>query len=55
LQVLTFSGVVRPQLISGKVGIKDFYCGQCRPVFKRVTLERIGEMGSPSEWQSIAQ
>ncbi|GGY77004.1 hypothetical protein ACFFTM_03200 [Pseudoduganella plicata] len=55
LQVLTFSGVVRPQSISGKVGIRDFYCGQCKPVFKRVTLKRISEMGSPGEVQSTAQ
>lgn len=53
LQVLTFSGVVRPQSISGKVGTKDFYCGQCRPVFKRVTLKRIREMGNPGDLQSV--
>ncbi|MCU6500886.1 hypothetical protein LPN04_24090 [Rugamonas sp. A1-17] len=55
LQVLTFSGIVRPQSISGKVGVKDFYCAQCRPVFKRVTLKRISEMDSPGALQSIAQ
>ncbi|MES2114698.1 MAG: hypothetical protein V4578_06080 [Pseudomonadota bacterium] len=53
LQLLTFSGVVRPQSISGKVGIKDYYCGQCRPVFKRVTLKRINEMGRTGELQAI--
>jgi hypothetical protein len=55
LHVLIFSGVVRPQSISGKVGIKDFYCGQCRPVFKRVTLKRIIEMGRTGELQAIPQ
>ncbi|WFR77108.1 hypothetical protein P9875_15395 [Janthinobacterium rivuli] len=53
VQVLIFSGVVRPQSISGKVGIKDFYCGPCRPVFKRVTLKRIVEMGRTGELRAI--
>lgn len=55
LHVLIFSGVVRPQSISGKMGIKDFYCGQCRPVFKRVTLKRINEMGRTGDLQAIPQ
>lgn len=55
LQILTFSSVVRPQTISGKVGIKDFYCDHCSPVFRRITLKRISDMGSPGELQSISQ
>lgn len=53
LQVLIFSGVVRPRSISGKMGIKDFYCGQCKPVFKHVTLKRISDMGGTGELQAI--
>lgn len=55
LKVLTFSGVVRPRSISGKVGVKDFYCSKCKPVFKRVTLKRIEEMGRTGELQAFAQ
>jgi hypothetical protein len=54
-KVLTFSGVVRPQSISGKVGVKDFYCSKCKPVFKRVTLKRIAEMGRTGELQPFPQ
>jgi len=43
LNVLIFSGIVRQQSISGKMGIRDFYCDQCKPVFKRVTLKRFIE------------
>lgn len=52
LQVLVFSGVVGRQSITGKVGIKDFYCAQCKPVFKQVTLKRISDMGSTGELQA---
>jgi hypothetical protein len=55
LHVLIFSGVVRPQSISGKMGIKDFYCGQCRPVFERVKLKRIIEMGPTGALQAVPQ
>jgi hypothetical protein len=55
LKVLTFSGVVRPQSISGKVGVKDFYCSKCKPVFKRVTLKRIKEMGRTGELQAFPE
>jgi hypothetical protein len=53
LQVLTFRGVVRPESISGKMGVKDFYCVQCKPVFKRVKLKRIKEMGRTGELQMV--
>lgn len=55
LKVLTFSGVVRPQSITGKMGVRDFYCGKCKPVFKRVTLKRIEEMGRTGELQAFPQ
>lgn len=55
LKVLTFSGVVRPQSISGKVGVKDFYCSKCKPVFRRVRLKRIEEMGRTGELQAFPQ
>lgn len=53
LHVLIFNGVVRPQSISGKMGIKDFYCDQCRPVFKRVTLKRFIEIRHTRELPAI--
>jgi len=55
LKVIIFSGVVRPQSISGKVGVRDFYCSKCKPVFKRVTLKRIEEMGRTGELQAFPQ
>ena len=55
LKVITFSGVVRPQSIAGKVGVRDFYCSKCKPVFKRVTLKRIEEMGRTGELQAFPQ
>jgi len=55
LKVLTFSGVVLPQSLSGTVGIKDFYCSKCKPVFKRITLPRIEEMGRTGELQAFPQ
>lgn len=54
-KVLTFSGVVRPHSISGKMGVKDFYCSKCKPVFKRVTLKRIEEMGRTGQLQTYPQ
>ena len=55
LKVLTFSGDVRPKSISGRMGVRDFYCSKCKPVFKRVTLKRIGEMGRTGELQAFPQ
>jgi hypothetical protein len=55
LKVLTFSGTVRPKSLSGTVGIKDFYCSKCKPVFKRVMLKRIEEMGRTGELQAFPQ
>lgn len=55
LTVLTFSGVVRQHSISGKVGVKDFYCSKCKPVFTRVTLRRIKEMGRTGELQAFPE
>lgn len=43
LHILTFRGVVRPQSISGKMGTKDFYCDQCKPVFEHVTLKKFND------------
>ena len=55
LKVLTFSGVVRAQSISGTVGVKDIYCSRCKPAFKRVTLKRIEEMGRTGQLQAFPQ
>ena len=55
LKVLTFSGVVRTQSISGRMVVRDFYCTECKPVFKRVTLKRIKEMGRTGELQAFPQ
>lgn len=55
LQVMTFRGVVRPHSISGTVGVKDFYCNKCKPIFKRVTLKRIEEIGRTGELPPILQ
>jgi hypothetical protein len=55
LEVLTFSGVVRPQSILGKMGVKDFYCGKCAPVFTRVKLKRIKEMGRTGDLRDFPE
>jgi hypothetical protein len=55
LQVLTFRGVVRPESITGDVGVKDFYCSKSKPVFKRVRLKRIKEMGRTGELQDFPE
>lgn len=55
LQVLIFSGIVRPQSISGKMGIRDFYCTQCKPTFKHVILRRINDMGSTGKLQGFPE
>jgi hypothetical protein len=48
-KVLTFSGVVRERSITGMAGEKDFYCGKCKPVFKRVRLRRLEDAGRTGE------
>ena len=55
LKVLIFNGIVRPKSLSGTMGIKDFYCSKCKPVFKRVMLKRIEEMGRAGELQAFPQ
>lgn len=55
LKVLTFSGVVRPKSIAGRIGVKDFYCSKCKLVFKEVRLTRIEEMGRTGELQAFPQ
>ena len=54
-EVLTFSGVVHPQSISGKMGVKDFYCGKCAPVFTRVKLKRNKEFGRTGDLQDFPE
>lgn len=53
LQVLTFTGVVKPNSITGKMGVRDFYCSTCRPVVERVKLKRIAEMGRTGDLRTI--
>lgn len=54
-KILTFSGVVQPKSISGKMGVKDFYCTKCRPVVQRVKLKRIEEMGRTGTLRTIPE
>ena len=54
-KVLSFSGAVRPQSISGTMGEKDFYCSKCKPIFKPVTLKRLKGMGRTGELQAFPE
>jgi hypothetical protein len=54
-KVVFFRGVVRPETIKGTMGEKDFYCTECKPVFRSVTLKRVKGSGRTGEMQAFPE
>jgi hypothetical protein len=54
-RVVFFRGVVRPESIKGTMGEKDFYCDECKPVFRSITLKRIKGSGRTGEMQAFPE
>lgn len=41
--VLTFHGTITPASVSGKIGLRDGYCGKCQPRLQPISLKRTTE------------